>query len=114
MFDVNYDNINDVVSNKVNKKYVDVKANIGTNSTINVYNYKLNININDKGINNIAAALSSAWGATAGLKTAQYICGPPPTKFMVGLATMAIVQAGTSVMSKILNQGNYNNDISNF
>jgi len=60
LFDVNYDNINDVVSNKVNKKYVDVKANIGTNSTINVYNYKLNININDKGINNIAAALSSA------------------------------------------------------
>lgn len=33
---------------------------------------------------------------------------------MAGLATMAVVQAGTSIMSKVLNQGDYNNkDLSN-
>lgn len=96
------------------KKDAGVNTNIGTNSTVNVNNLKFNVSLSDRGINNIVAALSSAGGATAGLKTAQYVGGPPATKLMAGLATMAVVQAGTSIMSKVLNQGDYNNkDLSN-
>lgn len=112
LFDINYDNINDVFSKIVNKD-IGVSTNIGTNSTVNINNPKFNVSLSDRGINNIATALLSAGGATAGLKTAQFIGGPPAIKLLIGLGTMAIVQAGTSIMYKVLNQSDKNNDLTN-
>jgi hypothetical protein len=110
LFDINYNDINNFILNMVDKKDIEV----GTNSTVNVNNPKFSATIGDRGINNIAAALSSAGGATVGLKTAQYVGGTPTTKLAVGLATMGVVQASTSVMSKILNKNNSNNTVNKF
>lgn len=64
--------------------------------------------VSEKSINTIAAALSSAGGATAGFKVAQYVGGPPSVKIMAGLGTMAIVQATTVITARVLNNNNNN------
>jgi hypothetical protein len=103
LFDASIESTTDIIKNMAVNSSSDVNNNIGTNSTVNINNPKFKATIGDRGINNIAAALSSAGGATAGLKVAQHIGGTPSTKLAVGLATMTVVQAGTSIMSKILN-----------
>ena len=85
-----------------------VNANIGTNATVNINNPNISGKFSKQGINNIAAAISLAGGATAGLKTAQYVGGTPATKLAVGLGTMIVVQATTAGMSKILNHNRGN------
>jgi hypothetical protein len=111
-FDIEIKNTNDLISNVIDKSSSgDSSTNIGTNSTININKPELNATIGDRGINNIAAAISSAGGVTAGLKVAQHIGGTPSTKIAVGLASMMVVQAGTSVMSKVLNKDNSTNKL---
>ena len=87
-------------------------VNIGTNSTINVNNPNVSASISKEGVNNIAAAISAAGGATAGIKVAQHIGGPPGAKIVAGLATMAAVQATTGIMSKVLNNKSNTSDVS--
>ena len=110
LLDVNPDN--DFIMSMADKDKA-ISTSIGTNSTVSVNNPKFGVTIGDRGINNIAAALSATGGATVGLKTAQYIGGTPATKLAVGLATMAVVQAGTSIMSKVLNNNYNNNNLTN-
>jgi len=109
MFDFNFNDILDITLN-ITDKSESVSANIGTNSTVNIINPNINGKFSKEGINNIAAALSSAGGATVGLKTAQYVGGPPVAKLAVGLGTMIFVQTTTTVMSKVLNQNKGNNN----
>jgi len=109
LFDVNITDINDLIFNMSDKNdSTNISTNIGTNSTVNIHDPKFNATVGDRGINNIAAALSAAGGASIGLKVAQHIGGTPSAKLAAGLATMAIVQAGTGIMSKILNSNNNN------
>ena len=94
-----------------------INANVGQNATVNVNNPNISANVSEKGINNMTAAISSAGGATAGLKVTQCAGGTPASKIALGLGTMAIVQATTAGMSKILNNNsnnNSNNDKNNF
>lgn len=90
--------------------------NVGTGATVNINNPNLNASMSKQGINNIAAAISSAGGATAGFKVAQYLGGPPTSKIIAGLATMAAVQATTTIMSRVLNNNgtNSSNDVNKF
>ncbi len=74
--------------------------NVGSNATVNVNNPNLNASISKQGINSIAAALSSAGGATAGFKVAQHFAGSPGSKIVLAVATMAAVQASTVGMSR--------------
>lgn len=84
----------------------DFKSNMSANPTEGV-----NTTITpSEGINNVAAAASSAGGATVALKVAQAIPGSPATKLAAAAGTMALVQAGTLVMSKALNNQNSNNN----
>ena len=100
----NYIDIQLFLGNDENNK--EVIANVGTNSTVNVNDPRINFTITKQGINNIAAAISAAVGATAGIKVAQYIAGPPSIKIIAGLGTMFAVQGITAIMSKFLNRGN--------
>ena len=112
VFDFNFTDIFDISLNMANEGD-GFNANVGTNATVNINNPNINGKFSKEGINNIAAAISSAGGATAGLKTAQYIGGTPTTKLAVGLGTMIIVQATTAGMSKVLNSNKGNNNIGN-
>lgn len=87
--------------------------NVGTNATVNVNHPNIKASVSKEGINSIAAAISSAGGATVGLKVAQYVGGPPSTKIMAGLGTMAVVQASTAIMSRVLNNGGTNSSNDN-
>lgn len=78
-------------------------VSIGKDATVNVNNPNINANISKQGINNIAAAISSAGGATVGFKVAQYIGGPPIVNIMAGIGTMAVIQGTTAIMSRVLN-----------
>ena len=103
IFDIDFKDIFDI-SLYVTDKNNGINASVGTNATVNINNPDFTGTISERGINNIAAALSSAGGATAALKTAQYIGGTPTTKLAVGLGTMIVVQATTGVMAKVLNR----------
>lgn len=93
----------------------DNEINIGTNATINVNNPNLNAGISKQGIYSIAAALSSAGGATVGVKSAQYIRGPLPVKIVAGLGTIAFVQLSAFVFFSGLDlQSRSTNNIKNF
>lgn len=103
-------------------------VNIGSNATVNINNPNLNASVSTEGVNNIAAAISAAGGATAGIKVAQLVGGPPSMKIMAGLGTMGVVQATSGIMSKVLNSNskktsliysssfinNYNYDLTNY
>lgn len=117
--DMTFNLVDDNVTGSNSGSAESVNANIGTNSTINVNNPKTSVSISDRGINNIAAAVSSAGGATVGLKVAKHVGGAPASKLAVGLGTMAVIQLGTGIMSKVLNNNqkggkNVNNFISYF
>jgi len=113
-FDLHIDDIFDISINLgdngvgVNAT-VSANTSVGTNATVNINNPNISAKVSDRGINNIAAALSSAGGATADLKPAQYVGGTPAVKLAVGSGTMIIVQATTAGMSKIFNQNKGNN-----
>ena len=89
------------------------KANIelGKNSKVDVTinNPNGSIKVNGNAISHLAAALSSAGGATVAYKVAKNAPGTPTTKLAAGLFTMATVQGTTYVMSNILSKGNGNN-----
>ena len=104
-FDIDFKDIFDISLSMADKNN-GVNASVGTNATVNINNPTFTGTISERGINNIAAALSSAGGATAGLKTAQYVGGTPTTKLAVGLGTMIVVQATTGIMAKVLNRNN--------
>lgn len=78
---------------------------IKNDTTINVHNPDISIKRENlkSGLNKIAAGLSSAGGAATGIKAAQMVGGSPTVKVLVGVWTYAGVQAGTVIMSKILN-----------
>lgn len=88
---------------------LDKGANID-NTTVNINDPNLNLSVSVNSFNNIAAAISSAGGVTAGLKVAQYIGGPPSTKILAGLGTMAVVQGTTAIMSKVLSNQSCSQD----
>ena len=106
--DINFKDIFDISLNIADNSD-GVNANIGTNATVNINNPHISGKFSKEGINNIAAAISSAGGATAGLKTAQYVGGTPGTKLAIGLGTMMFVQFTTAGMSKVLNHNKGNN-----
>lgn len=85
-------------------------VSIGSNATVNINNPNVSASVSKEGVNNIAAAVSAAGGATAGIKVAQYVAGPPSVKIMAGLGTMAVVQATTGIMSKVLNNNSKNSN----
>ena len=103
IFDIDFKDIFDM-SLSVTDKNNGVNTSVGTNAVVNINKPTFTGTICEKGINNIAAALSWAGGATAALKTVQYIGGTPATKLAVGLGTMIVVQATTAVVAKILNR----------
>ena len=111
LIDINCD-IFDVTLSMADKSE-SITAKVGENANININNPKISATIGKESFNTIAAAISSAGGATAGLKTAQYVGGTPATKLLVGIGTMAIVQATTAGMSKILNHNTNNNNKGN-
>lgn len=78
--------------------------------TVNVNSPGFNFSLSSEGINNLAAAASSAGGAALGFKVARQIGGPPVIKAAVGLGVMGVVQTGTAIMSKVLNNNNDNNN----
>ena len=114
LFDINFHDILDISLDMADKDQ-GINANIGTNSTVNINNPNISGKFSKQGINNVAAAISSAGGATVGLKTAQYVGGTPTTKLAVGLGMMLVVQGTTAGMSKILNynKSNYGNKLVN-
>lgn len=81
----------------------DTNVNIGNEATVNINNPNLNASISKEGINNLAAAISSAGGATVGFKVAQYVGGPPIVKVIASLGAMAVVHSTTSIMYRVLN-----------
>ena len=96
-------------------KYIDIytyvsdkdpTVNIGNEATVSINNPNINARISKEGVNNIAAAISSAGGATIGFKVAQYVGGPPVVKIMAGVGTMVVIQSTTAIMSRILNNHN--------
>lgn len=97
-------------------------ANVNVNNNVNGHtdNGQLNINhplfnisVPKEGINNVAAALSSAGGATAGYQMAKLMGGSPAVKAGVALGTMATVQASSMIASKILNKKDDDDDDKN-
>ena len=97
-------NLDSIIFNTLDKG-----ANID-NTTVNINDPNLNLSVSVNSFNNIAAAISSAGGVTAGLKVAQYIGGPPSTKILAGLGTMAVVQGTTAIMSKVLSNQSCSQD----
>jgi len=84
-----------------------VEGQVGQ-ATVNLNTPRFNISMSLKreGVNNLAAAASSAGGAGIGLKVAKYVGGPPMLKLGAGLGTMLAVQGTSTIMSKILNANN--------
>ena len=78
--------------------------------TVVLNNPNLTAKVPVKGLNNIAAALSSTGGATLGFKVARTIAGPPSVKILGGVGVMAGVQATTAITAAVLNHvsGNIN------
>lgn len=102
-------------SNTSNQLSNDSNKNININSsvtgtvndgTLSVNTPQIHIKIPKEGVNNMAAAASSAGGAAMGFKVAQYVSGPPAIKLAAGIGVMAGVQASTAIMSKIFNNSN--------
>jgi hypothetical protein len=78
--------------------------------TVNLNTPSFKINMPIQGINNLAAAASSAGGASLAIKMAKQLPGSPAAKVAVGLGVMGTVQATTAIMSKVLNKNNSNNN----
>ena len=104
-------------NNASNQLYKDSDKNINVNSsitgeindsTLSVNTPQIHLKIPSKGVNNMAAAASSAGGAAIGFKVAQHVAGPPAIKIAAGLGVMAGVQASTAIMSKVLNSSKNN------
>lgn len=106
-------------SNTSNQLSNDSNKNININSsvtgtvndgTLSVNTPQIHIKIPKEGVNNMAAAASSAGAAAMGFKVAQYVSGPPAIKLAAGIGVMAGVQASTAIMSKIFNNSNNSSD----
>jgi hypothetical protein len=74
--------------------------------TVNVNSPYFNLSVDKNSFNNLAAAASVTGGASLALKAMQQMPGSPATKAIAGAGTMLAVQAGTAIMSKILNNEN--------
>lgn len=83
--------------------------NIGENATVNINDSKLNVSVNH--MNRVAAAISAAGGASAGIQMAKYVAGPPAIKVAAGVATATLVQATTYTMSYFLDSNSSNNNL---
>ncbi len=81
-------------------------VNIGENATVNINDGKVD------DMSRVAAAISAAGGASAGIQIAKYVGGPPAVKIAAGVATAAGVQATTIIMKNILSSNSSNNDYS--
>lgn len=91
-------NLNPSISGQVN------------DNTVNVNTPVFNFSMSKEGTNNLAAAASSAGGASVGLKVAKSVSGSPALKIAGGLGYMGAVQIGTAIMFKILSNNNDSDD----
>lgn len=108
-------NDNNLINSPVKNNNINVNTNVSgkiNDGTFNLNTQNLKIKMPTEGINNLAAAASSAGGATLAVKIAKQIPGTPVAKVAVGLGVMGTVQATTAIMSKVLNKNN-NNNLSN-
>jgi hypothetical protein len=78
----------------------------GSVGTVNINHPNMSVSVSGNNLSNIAASISAAGGATAGIKAAQAYPGPPIAKAIVGGAVYMGVQASTAIMSKVLNNIN--------
>ena len=81
--------------------------------TVNVNTPRINISLSKESVNNVAAAISSAAGAGAGIKAVQHLGGTPATKLLVGAGVMLGTLAVTVGMSKFFNLNNKEEDKDN-
>jgi hypothetical protein len=84
-------------------------VNIGENATVNVNDGKVSFSVNH--MNKVAAAISATGGATAGIKMAKYVSGPPAVKVAAGVLTAGFVQTTTYAMSHLLDSNSSNDNI---
>lgn len=93
---INVLNSEDIIYWLDNKK-PDVKIGGGENANVNINSGNLNVSFDTR----MAAAVSVAAGANAGIQVAKYLAGPP-VKIGADVSTAVGVQAITTVMDKVL------------
>lgn len=106
-------NVNSLESGSSSTNNINVNSSVSgqvNEGTVNVNTPIFNVSLSKEGVNNLAAAASSAGGASVGLKVAKSISGSPALKIAAGLGTMGAVQIGTAIMSQILNNNNDDSD----
>jgi hypothetical protein len=81
--------------------------------SVNINNPNIGISIPKSALNNMVSAGSTYGGVAAGIKIAQTFGSTPATKLGLGLATVAVTQASTAVMSNYLNNSNNSNNLNN-
>jgi hypothetical protein len=99
----NSSNNNDNVTNSGLGEGKDKQDSISVNAPINVNTPYFNVSIPREAANNIAAAGSSAGGASVGYRVAKAFGGTPATKLALGVGTMLGVQASTVILGNQLN-----------
>ena len=109
-------NITNSVENKGVNISNDVQPDVNTsveNNKVVIKNPVFSVNISDRAINNLTAAISSSGGMAAAAKVIQHMPGTPTVKAISGVATIVGVQAATYGMSKVLRTNtNHRNDSS--
>ena len=112
-------NITNSVENKGVNITNDVQPDVNTsveNNKVVIKNPVFSVNISDRAINNLTAAITYSGGMAAAAKVIQHMPGTPTVKAISGVATMVGVQAATYGMSKVLrtntNHRNYSSLVS--